>query len=114
MSMHVDADCWSTQAEEAKRGDLGYRELPTCAQQLKPRPRQSRLSEHVIVQLLQMSLYNDQPLQNPDSIQLLTLQPAGNDAAIEVSVTTLWFSTRPDFIVSSYTGGDLVDEQRLA
>lgn len=61
-----------------------------------------------------MSLYNDHPLQNPDSIRLLTLQPGGNDAAIEVSVTTVRLSTQPDFIVFSYTWGNPVNGKRCA
>lgn len=56
----------------------------------------------------------DQPLQNPDSILLLTLQPGGNDAAIEVSVTTVRLSTQPDFIAFSYTWINPVDGQHPA
>jgi len=58
-----------------------------------------------------MALYKDHPLQNLDSIRVLTLRPGETDATIEISISTVRLSTKPNFIALSYTWGNPTDER---
>ena len=58
-----------------------------------------------------MALYEDHPLQDADSIRVLTLHLGDSDTVIEVSPTTVRLSAKPNFITLSYTWGSLIDEQ---
>jgi hypothetical protein len=50
-----------------------------------------------------MALYKDHPLQDTDSIRLLTLHPDNKDTNIKVSIGTARLSAKPSFIALSYT-----------
>ncbi|KAH7406328.1 heterokaryon incompatibility protein-domain-containing protein [Phaeosphaeria sp. MPI-PUGE-AT-0046c] len=57
-----------------------------------------------------MSLYSVHPLQNLDSIRVLTLHP-GETEVVEVSMGTMQLSAKPEFIALSYTWGNPTDER---
>jgi hypothetical protein len=58
-----------------------------------------------------MPLYKVHPLQDPDSIRVLTLHPGETDAVLEISAGTVRLSAKPKFIALSYTWGNPTDER---